>query len=163
MSPKTIEIRCGFCRSVFKRDEIREGKHPLQFCAYCGSRLRAAEAMTAVDQTSILLKEHAPKEEEVIGTIGRYLLLQSIGRGGMGEVFLAFDTVCGRRVALKRIRPDYVNSPQLRERFIREARITSQLIHPFIIPIYSIHIEHDLVYYTMPYLAGERPLSTSST
>jgi serine/threonine-protein kinase len=140
---------------VFKRDEVREGKHPLQFCAYCGARLRAEEAIATIDPGSILLKEHAPKEEEVIGTIGRYLLIKSIGRGGMGEVFLAFDTVCGRRVALKRIRPDYVSSTQLRERFIREARITSQLIHPSIIPIYSIHIDHDLVYYTMPYVAGQ--------
>ncbi len=152
---KTIEIRCAFCHAVFKRDETREGKHPLQFCAYCGSRLRPEEAAAAIDQEAILLKEHAPKQDEIVGTIGRYLLLKSIGRGGMGEVFLAFDTVCGRRVALKRIRPDFVNSPQLRERFIREARITSQLIHPCIIPIYSIHIEHDLVYYTMPYVAGQ--------
>jgi serine/threonine-protein kinase len=155
MTSKTIEIRCAFCHAIFKRDETREGKHPLQFCAYCGSRLRAEEALATIDPSSILLKEHEPKQEEVIGTIGRYLLLKSIGRGGMGEVFLAFDTVCGRRVALKRIRPDFVNSAQLRERFIREARITSQLIHPSIIPIYSIHIEHDLVYYTMPYVAGQ--------
>ena len=154
MTSKTIEVRCAFCHAIFKRDEGREQKHPLQFCAYCGSRLRAEEAIATIDPSSILLKEHAPKQEEVIGTIGRYLLIKSIGRGGMVEVFLAFDTVCGRRVALKRIRPDYVNSPQLRERFIREARITSQLIHPSIIPIYSIHIEHDLVYYTMPYVAG---------
>lgn len=152
---KTIEIRCAFCHSVFKRDPVREGKHPLQFCAYCGSRLRAEEAVATIDRGAILLQEHAPQEEEVIGTIGRYLLMKSIGRGGMGEVFLAFDTVCGRRVALKRIRPDFVNSLQLRERFVREARITSQLIHPSIIPIYSIHIEHDLVYYTMPFVAGQ--------
>ncbi len=155
MTVKTIEVRCAFCHAVFKRDEGREERHPLQFCAYCGSRLRTEEALASVDQGSIFLKEHAPKQEEVIGTIGRYLLIKSIGRGGMGEVFLAFDTVCGRRVALKRIRPDFVNSQQLRERFIREARITSQLIHPSIIPIYSIHIEHDLVYYTMPYVAGQ--------
>lgn len=155
MTGKTIEIRCAFCHSVFKRDEAREGKHPLQFCAYCGSRLRAEQAITTIEPGSILLKEHEPREDEVIGSIGRYLLLKSIGRGGMGEVFLAFDTVCGRRVALKRIRPDYISSEQLRERFIREARITSQLIHPSIIPIYSIHIEQDLVYYTMPFVAGQ--------
>lgn len=155
MGPKTIDIRCSICHSVFKRDEARETKHPLQYCAYCGSRLHAEQALVGIDPSSILLKEHAPDPKEVIGTIGRYLLLKSIGKGGMGEVFLAFDTICGRRVALKRIRTDFVNSPQLRARFIREARITSQLIHPAIIPIYSIHIDHDLVYYTMPYVAGQ--------
>ena len=155
MSSKTIDIRCAICHAVFKRDEGREAKHPLQYCAYCGSRLHTEAAMAGIDPSSILLKEHAPNANEVIGTIGRYLLLKSIGKGGMGEVFLAFDTTCGRRVALKRIRTDFVNSPQLRARFIREARITSQLIHPAIIPIYSIHIENDLVYYTMPYVAGQ--------
>ena len=155
MDSKTIDIRCAVCRSVFKRNESREVKHPLQYCAYCGSRLRTEDAMAGIDPSSILLKEHAPDPQEVVGTIGRYLLLKSIGKGGMGEVFLAFDTTCGRRVALKRIRTDFVNSPQLRARFIREARITSQLIHPAIIPIYSIHIEHDLVYYTMPFVAGQ--------
>ena len=34
MGSKTIDVRCGFCHAVFKRDEAREGKHPLQFCAY---------------------------------------------------------------------------------------------------------------------------------
>lgn len=150
-----IEIRCPFCKALFKRATEREDKHPIIFCAYCGSRLRPTAALDTVDQNAILLKEHAPKEGEVIGSIGHFLLLKSIGRGGMGEVFLAFDTICGRRVALKRIRPDLLASPQLKSRFIREARITSQLIHPSIIPIYNLHIDTDLVYYTMPFMAGE--------
>jgi serine/threonine-protein kinase len=108
-----------------------------------------------VDTQAIFLKEHVPAPSEIIGSIGRFQLLKSIAKGGMGEVFLAFDTISGRRVALKRIRPDLVNSPQLRQRFLREARITSQLMHPSIIPIYDIHIEEEVVYYTMPFIAGE--------
>lgn len=95
-----------------------------------------------------------PKKEEIQGAIGQYLLLSSIAKGGMGEVFLAFDTISGRRVALKRIRPDFASTPLLKQRFLKEARITSQLIHPSIIPIYNIHIEGDLIYYTMPYVQG---------
>jgi serine/threonine-protein kinase len=56
----------------------------------------------------------------------------------MGEVFLAFDTSCGRRMALKRIRIDLLEHPQIRSRFLKEAHITCQLTHPGIIPIYSI-------------------------
>lgn len=105
-------------------------------------------------KNSFTIREHLPKKEEIQGSIGQYLLLSSIAKGGMGEVFLAFDTVSGRRVALKRIRPDFVSSPLLKQRFLKEARITSQLIHPAIIPIYNIHIDGDLIYYTMPYVQG---------
>jgi serine/threonine-protein kinase len=152
---KSIDIRCSFCRALFKRDAEREKNHPLLFCAYCGSKLLASNPISSLDTKAVFLKEHTPLPEEVTGSIGRFLLLRSIGRGGMGEVFLAFDTVCGRQVALKRIRPDLMTSPQLRERFVREARITSQLIHPSIIPIYDIHIDHETVYYTMPLVAGK--------
>jgi len=155
MDDTTIEVKCPFCQSAFKRNREREKKHPIQFCAYCGARLQPTSAHSLIDNHAILLKENKPGPDEVMGSIGQFLLLKSIGKGGMGEVFLAFDTVCGRRVALKRIRPDLVTSPQLKERFIREARITSQLIHPSIIPIYSIFIEKDLIYYTMPYIAGQ--------
>jgi len=155
MDNTTIEVKCPFCQSVFKRSREREQKHPIQFCAYCGARLQPVSAHSLIDNHAILLKENKPAQNEVMGSIGQFLLLKSIGKGGMGEVFLAFDTVCGRRVALKRIRPDLVTSPQLKERFVREARITSQLIHPSIIPIYSIFIEKDLIYYTMPYIAGQ--------
>jgi len=73
----------------------------------------------------------------------------------MGEVFLAYDTTCGRRLALKKIRPDLVEHKQLHNRFLKEARITSQLTHPAIIPIYAIHSEEELTYYTMPFVQGE--------
>jgi len=155
MTTKIIEIRCAFCHAVFRRDEKREEKNPIRFCAYCGAKIGKEELVSELDKQAIFLKEHAPQPSEIIGSIGRFLLIKSIGRGGMGEIFLAFDTVCGRRVALKRIRPDLMHSPQLRRRFIREARITSQLIHPGIIPIYDIHINKDSVYYTMPLLEGK--------
>ena len=155
MTSKTIEIKCSFCNYTFKRDESREEKHPLQYCAYCGAKMRAHTSSFEVDPKAVFLSEHLPLKDEVIGTIGQFHLLRSIGKGGMGEVFLAFDTLAGRRVALKRIRPDLVSSPQLKERFIREARITSQLIHPSIIPIYSVHIDGDTIYYTMPFVAGQ--------
>jgi serine/threonine-protein kinase len=81
--------------------------------------------------------------------------MQSIGKGGMGEVFLAYDTTCGRRIALKQIRPDLTEHKQLYKRFIKEARITSQLTHPAIIPIYEIHHDNKQTFYTMPYVEGQ--------
>ncbi len=93
---------------------------------------------------------------KVLGKIGRYTLISSLGRGGMGEVFLAHDTLYGREVALKKIRSDLKQNPIIRSRFLNEARITAKLSHPSIIPIYSIEEAEDgCPFYTMPYIQGE--------
>jgi eukaryotic-like serine/threonine-protein kinase len=94
-------------------------------------------------------------KEPIQFTLGPYQILRDIGKGGMGEVFLAYDTICGRKIALKRIRSDLANHTQIHRRFLKEAHITSQLTHPSIIPIYIIHGENQEVYYTMPYVEGE--------
>ncbi len=87
--------------------------------------------------------------------IGSYRIVRSLGKGGMGEVFLAFDPTCGRNVALKQIRQEMSHNTTLQERFLREARIASQLTHPSIIPIYSITRNSEGAFYTMPYIEGE--------
>ncbi len=106
------------------------------------------------DQPSFIL-EHVPEKESIKYSIGPYQVLGDIGKGGMGEVLLAYDTVCGRRIALKKIRPDLLSHKQMHRRFIKEALITSQLTHPAIIPIYTIQDENNIAYYTMPYVQGE--------
>jgi eukaryotic-like serine/threonine-protein kinase len=87
--------------------------------------------------------------------LGTYELIKSLGKGGMGEVFLAYDTVCERPVALKLIREELLKFPAIRKRFLREAKIASQLSHPSIIPIYSISQDENKIYYTMAYVEGE--------
>ncbi len=87
--------------------------------------------------------------------IDHYQIVRSLGKGGMGEVFLAFDPSCGRHVALKRMRQEMKNNRILQERFLKEARIASQLAHPSIIPIYTICQKGQETYYTMPYVEGE--------
>lgn len=87
--------------------------------------------------------------------LGRYECLSTVGKGGMGEVLLAYDPTCDRRIAIKRIRSDLKGHEIIKNRFLREAKITSKLTHPGIIAIYSIHQEEDELYYTMPYIEGE--------
>ena len=101
------------------------------------------------------IQGHLPKEEDILSVIGSYQVLRSLGKGGMGEVLLAYDTKCGRRVALKKIRADLLEHRHLHNRFLKEARITSQLTHPAIMPIYTIQDQADVVYYTMPFIQGE--------
>ncbi len=89
----------------------------------------------------------------MVEKIGRYEIVRSLGKGGMGEVFLARDPACGRLVAVKKIRPDLAQHKSIQERFLKEAKIAAQLTHPSIIPIYTIDEEN--CFYTMPYVEGE--------
>ena len=88
-------------------------------------------------------------------TIGRFLAIKTIGKGGMGEVILAYDPVCKRNIALKKIRPDLIDNEMIKNRFLKEAKIASRLTHPSIVPIFSIHTDQDGIYYTMPYVEGQ--------
>jgi serine/threonine-protein kinase len=70
--------------------------------------------------------------------IGIYRVERPIGRGGMGEVFLAWDDRLERRVAIKRIRKDAGLSAEQRERFRREARLAARLSHSAVVQIYDL-------------------------
>ncbi len=108
-----------------------------------------------MDSPISFVSGHTPPEDNILFSIGTYQVFRSIGKGGMGEVFLAYDTTCGRRLALKKIRPDLIDFKKIHHRFLTEARITSQLTHPAIIPIYTIHEENGTIYYTMPFVEGK--------
>ncbi len=70
--------------------------------------------------------------------LGVYRLKSSLGRGGMGEVFLAWDERLERHVALKRILPEPPPSKPARERFRREARAAARLSHPAIVQVFDL-------------------------
>jgi len=75
----------------------------------------------------------------VIGeTASHYRILEKLGGGGMGEVFLAEDLRLRRRVALKMIRPERRGDEEARQRLVREAQVASALNHPNIAVIYEI-------------------------
>lgn len=101
------------------------------------------------------LIQNEPSADQIKFQLGHYKIIDLIGKGGMGEVFLAYDTICCRNIALKKIRSNLLDHKQVHSRFLKEAHVTSQLIHPSIIPIYSIHKEEKEIYYTMPYVQGE--------
>ena len=91
-----------------------------------------SSAMTVAAQSM------ADDEEALTGRAGAYDVLSLIGRGGMGEVYEAYDTRLGRRVALKVLRPALTGNPDALRRFEQEARAASSLNHPNIVTIYDI-------------------------
>jgi hypothetical protein len=89
-------------------------------------------------------------------SIGRYRLEKRIGRGGMGEVWVAYHEQLERNVALKILVPEAGTDPQTIARFEREVMATAELTHPNTVRIYDHGVTEDgLWYYAMELLTGE--------
>ncbi|MCC7010205.1 MAG: serine/threonine protein kinase [Acidobacteria bacterium] len=97
----------------------------------------------------------APGEAAMPARVGRYELVEKIGRGGMGVVYRGRDSVLGRPVAVKMLVSDVDVSEETRERFFREARSAGQLTHRNIITIYDFGEEGGRAYIVMELLQGE--------
>ncbi|NPA26066.1 MAG: serine/threonine protein kinase [Chloroflexi bacterium] len=86
---------------------------------------------------------------------GRYEIRRRLGKGGMAEVFLAYDHKLGRQVALKRLLPDYARVPEFRRRFLDEARLAAQLNHPNIVTVHDVvEVGPQDLYIVMEYVPG---------
>ncbi len=85
-------------------------------------------------------------------TISHYKVLEKIGQGGMGEVFLAQDTTLDRKVALKFLPEEMQQDATARKRFLREAKSAAALDHPFICKIYEVGEEGQKSFLSEMYL-----------
>ena len=83
-----------------------------------------------------------------------YKILEVLGKGGMAIVYLAVQESIGRNVALKILAPDHTDET-FSDRFLREARIVSQLTHPNIITIFDAGVHQGYHYMTMEYIPGK--------
>jgi eukaryotic-like serine/threonine-protein kinase len=87
--------------------------------------------------------------------IGRYEILEELGRGAMGVVFKGRDPLIGRDVAVKTIATGVAENADLRERFYREAKAAGVLQHPNIVTIYEMAESGGIPFIAMEYLEGE--------
>ncbi len=87
--------------------------------------------------------------------VDRYVLLDLIGQGGMGRVYLARDARLNRRVALKILSPERVNNPRAIARFQREARVGAQLQHENLVRIYDFGESNGRYFLVMEYIEGK--------
>jgi serine/threonine-protein kinase len=86
--------------------------------------------------------------------LGRYLVQEEIGRGGMARVFRAQDTLLQRTVALKVLAPQLAVDPEFARRFEREAVTAANLRHPNIVTIFDVGEHNSLRYIAMEYVRG---------
>jgi serine/threonine protein kinase len=96
-----------------------------------------------------------PREPDEMGRLGDYRVLEVLGSGGMGVVFLAEDIHLRRRVALKAMRPTLAASARARQRFLREARLTASLTHDHVVAVHHVGEEQGVPFLAMPLLQGE--------
>ena len=85
----------------------------------------------------------------------RYEVIKSIGEGGMANVYLAYDTILDRNVAIKVLRGDLANDEKFVRRFQREALSASSLSHPNIVAMYDVGEDDGLYYIVMEYIEGK--------
>ncbi len=84
----------------------------------------------------------------------RYQIMKSIGEGGMANVYLAYDTILDRDVAVKILRGDLSGDEKFVRRFQREALSASSLTHPNIVEVYDVGEDHGMYYIVMEYIEG---------
>jgi tRNA A-37 threonylcarbamoyl transferase component Bud32 len=96
---------------------------------------------------------------EQLKSLGRYQVVEIVGKGAMGTVLKGIDPAINRPVALKTIRLEFMSDQtemeELRDRLMREARAAGKLSHPNIVTIYDIGSENNIHYIAMEYLEGQ--------
>ena len=131
----------------FKCGAVNDDK--ARVCFECHTTL-ALTARPSFDITHI--SDYNNFQDQIINK--RFKIIKVIGRGGMGEIFLAEDIKLGRKVAIKSIGADSIRDCDSKTRFLREAQAASRLDHPNICTIYEIASENDRDYIIMQFVDG---------
>jgi WD40 repeat protein/tRNA A-37 threonylcarbamoyl transferase component Bud32/ribosomal protein S27E len=136
VSEHTLRIKCPHCGNGIQIVQPAGGEVT---CANCGSSFHVEPGATTTYQST-----------ELPETIGKFHVLQLLGRGAFGSVYKARDPELDRVVAIKVPRAGYFRTHEEEERFLREARSAARLSHPGIVPVHEIaHAEG------VPYLVSD--------
>ncbi|MEZ5990460.1 MAG: protein kinase [Planctomycetota bacterium] len=121
----------------------------------CRSNPEHADALRSrIDNLARLGFLGPERSPEIPDRLGEFRLLERIGVGGMGVVYLARQESLGREVALKLVRPEHLYFPGARERFQREVEAVARLDHPGIVRVYQVGEENGIPYFTMELARG---------
>ena len=133
-------LKAGRYRDIYQRIETLQ------------SLGESASPVSTVKNGSLILDNGTTKP-----TLGRYEILQELGQGAMGTVYLGRDPKINREVAIKTLTYANVEASlldEIKERFVREAEAAGKLSHPNIVTIYDVGEEHDMAYMAMELLKG---------
>ncbi len=119
------------------------------FCGSCGASRR--EAVTVPSQGSL---ERITTDRLTEATTGEFEILERVGHGAMGSVYLARDVALSRRVAIKVISPQLLQDESMVARFRLEAQTVAALQHPNIVNIYAVREIGDLHFFIMDFVDG---------
>jgi tetratricopeptide (TPR) repeat protein len=172
----------GFAQGLLDEAAVVELDRHLDACANCAralaelARAYGVEARTAPGLAATLAVDADPDEAIVLQrgeSIGRYVVLELLGMGGMGVVYAAWDPELDRKVALKLLRRDgqALVSLEAAERLLREARAIARLSHPNVVAIHDVGTWEGTVFLAMEFVDGgtlgewleERPRSVAET
>jgi tetratricopeptide (TPR) repeat protein/predicted Ser/Thr protein kinase len=120
------------------------------------STLQAAPGVGNFDDAGSQWGRRAPDESTPppAARIGRYSVLRELGRGGMGETYVAYDEELDRKVATKLVRSDLIGE-QSQKRLRREAQALARLMHPNIVAVYDVGIHGERPFIAMEFVPGQ--------
>ncbi len=133
--------QCVGCGAAMGRDD--------RFCRSCGAS--RPEGVTVVSHVSL---QNAQAAQLISATEGEFEILERIGHGAMGAVYVAKDVALGRQVAIKVIAPHLLADPSMVSRFKLEAQTVASLRHPNIVNVHAVREADDLHYFVMEFIDG---------
>jgi eukaryotic-like serine/threonine-protein kinase len=147
------EERDAFLERACQEDHVLRGEIESLISSYDHAGTQSIEDMAAQVATEVITDE---ERNLMIGRkIAHYEVLSQLGRGGMGEVYLAQDSRLGRKVALKFLPANLSAEDRARKRLIKEAQAAAKLDHPNICTIYEVGQQDGLHFIAMQYVEGE--------
>jgi tRNA A-37 threonylcarbamoyl transferase component Bud32 len=131
-----------------------EASDELRFCGKCGTPLPRPAGPFDPNKTETLSFSSG---ELTAGSLfaGRYLVIDMLGKGGMGCVYRALDTKVDEEVALKFINPEIAADARIVARFRTELKVTRKITHRHVCRMYDLGADGDALFITMEYIPGE--------
>ena len=139
-----MAVICPDCNS-----ENTEDSH---FCKTCGAAMKPEGSPSSVTKT-MMPPQTSTKGEKLIA--GRYQVLSTLGKGGMGEVYKVHDIKLEEDMALKLLRPEIANDPDIIQRFRNELKLARKITHRSVCRVFDFHEEEGTPFITMEYVEGE--------
>jgi len=131
-----MRFQCPFCRGIVAVNNSQMGEEVQ--CGHCDEIVTVPNSRLATG-----------------AVIADFIIMEEIGRGGMGVVYLAHQISLDRPAAVKILQENYANNAEFVVNFIKEARSAAKLNHPHIVQAYAVGEDEGIFYFAMEYIDGE--------